>query len=232
MPNAMTVRLRFASLVLLALAGTLLGHAIEYGLVSGWRGVALGLAGPLHSYMIPAAAILVVASFVLALRITALVRAARSQYAALWRRLHSGVRPSDAREAERASAARHGFDPHPLGLALTIATAQVVLYLIQENAEAAIAGAPAPGLAALTGTHWAAALVQFAVATWLTIGWLLLRRVVRRRTAPLATLAAAIRAILSARRTREATFLEPGAAVISFRRSPRAARAPPRLITV
>lgn len=226
MPNAMTVRLRFASLVLLALVGTLLGHAIEYGLVAGWRGVALGLAGPVHSYMIPAAAILLVASFVLALRVMALLRTVRRQYAALWRRLRGGVHSADA------PAPRLGFDPHPFGLALTISTAQVVLYLIQENAEAAIAGAQAPGLGALTGTHWAAPLVQFAVASWLTIGWLLLCRALRRRTAPLSRLAAAIKAILRTRRTNEPTILVPGAPAIRSRPSPRAARAPPRLIAV
>ena len=42
--------------------------------------------------------------------------------------------------------------------------AQIVLYVVQENVEAVASGHPAPGMAAITGIHWAAPFVHLYVA--------------------------------------------------------------------
>lgn len=175
----LSARLPLTSLVLVALIGTWLGHAIEYGVVAGWRGVELGLWGPLHSYMGPAALLLLVAAFALSLRVAALAAAAQRRAEVLWRQLRHGMR--DDVTPSSATASLPWTESHGIALFLIIAGAQVVLYLVQENVEAALAGAPAPGVGAITGAHWTAPLVQVAVASCLTLGWLVASRLLRRR---------------------------------------------------
>lgn len=225
MRHRVSLRLRVASLILLALTGTWLGHGVEYGLVAGWRGVGQGLWGPLHSYMLPAAALLTLAAFCLALRLAALARAARAQAALLWRRLKKGVRGGCSLPEPGARA-----EPRPIPLFLAIAAAQVGLYLLQENLEAAIAGAPAPGLGAIGGVHWAAPLVQVAVAAWLTLGWLLVFRAVCRRTRAVEKIEAVFRAITRRRRTLMLAAHAPLAAASARVARVQRARAPPVLI--
>lgn len=217
-----SARLRLSSLVLLALIGTWLGHAVEYGLVAGWHGVALGLSGPVHSYMLPAGLLLVLATYIAGSRLAAVARAARLRAERLWRQLRRGVRITPA-VALRANA-----EPHPFGLLFGIAAAQIGLYLLQENAEAVMAGTPAPGLGAITGAHWTASLVQLAFAAWLTLGWLLLTRRLRTPAEAAARIEAVLRAINRRRGHAELhPSAHPAAAAPSWEAAPRAARAPP-----
>ncbi len=50
------------------------------------------------------------------------------------------------------------------GLWMLLAGAQLLLYVVQENVEAHLAGYHPPGLGVLLGQHWAAAPLHFAVA--------------------------------------------------------------------
>lgn len=231
---ALAARLRFSSLAVLVLIGTWLGHAIEYGVVAGWRGFDLGISGPLHSYMLPAAVCLTVASFLVALRLTALARRTRRQCELLRRRLRGAVREHDSLP-DRSGAAERAVEAHGLVVLAAVGAAQLCLYLIQENAEAVAAGAPAPGLGAISGVHWAAPLVHLAVASVLTLAWLAGCRLLRGRIAALAAVTAFVAAIL--RRLGRATAAAVPAsavAVSSWLPPARAPRAPPatrRLLT-
>ncbi len=226
MRTATSTRLRFTSLLVLALVGTWLGHGVEYGLVAGWHGVALGFWGPLHSYMLPAALLLAAATFVLALRVAAFAGAAQRRADRLLRSLRRGVPyelPSGPRAAQR-------IDPRPFVLVIGVAATQILLYLVQENVEATLAGAQAPGLGAIAGAHWTAALVQLAFAAWLTLGWLVCHRILRRRDQTVARLESVIRAI--ARRRQRPEVRVPASAVVlasPWFSAPSAARAPPGL---
>lgn len=220
-------RLRVASLVLIALIGTWLGHAAEYGMAAGWRGVELGLWGQAHAYMVPAAAVLVGASFVLALRLAAVARRARLRAERLWRELRSGVRDTAPVGGARPASA----EPHPLGLFAAVGLAQVGLYLLQENVEALVSGLPAPGFGAMAGAHWTASLVQVTFAAWLTLGWVVACRLLHRRSVAVARIEAIVRAIR--RRRRDAPQPdppEPHAPTSTWRPRARSARAPPGLI--
>jgi hypothetical protein len=69
---------------------------------------------------------------------------------------------------------------------------QLVLWVVEENVEIHLTGAPTPGLSVLWGAHVLAPLVHLAVAAALAIGiWILLR--------PVTELTRALRAIVDAR---------------------------------
>lgn len=226
----LSARLRFTSLVLVAVIGTWLGHAIEYGVLAGWRGVELGLWGPIHSYMAPAALILVVAAFALSLRLVALTRVAQRRAERLWHQLRRGIRDGGT----HSTAARPPWtDSHVVALFLIVAAAQVALYLVQENVETALAGMPAPGIAAITGAHWTAPLVQLAVASCLTLGWLLADRLLRRRLEAGDRIEALFRVIARRRRGAPSRRTPPPLPAPSRRPSRAwATRAPPVSSTV
>lgn len=225
MRTALARRLRFTSLALLALIGTWLGHGFEYGLIAGWRGVALGLWGPVHSYMLPAACLLLLGSFLLSLHILAVAEATQRRAAELWRGLRRGIRRAPDTHVSTAA-------PRPLALFSGMAAGQLALYLIQENVEASVAGATVPGLGAVTGAHWSAPLVQVALAAWLTLGWLVCHRLLRRGERALLRLEAALHVMLRRRRNRTLLTLPTGPAAPTPWSPPSSgARAPPALST-
>ncbi|HEX6539007.1 MAG TPA: hypothetical protein VF155_07495 [Candidatus Dormibacteraeota bacterium] len=227
MGHDVLARLRFASLVLLALIGTLFGHAVEYGIAAGWRGVEMGLWGPAHSYMVPAAAILVAVSFLLALRIASAARLARRRADRLWLELRGGVRDGAPAEVRRRIAA----EPHPLGLFIGVGLAQVTLYLLQENIEAVVSGLPAPGFGAISGAHLTAPLVQLTFAAWLTLAWVTVSRLLRRRVAALDRIESVFRAIRRRRRlVLETPPIEQAAPASCWSPGVCGARAPPSVI--
>jgi len=180
-------RLRLAASggALLALAGVWLGHTAEYVRVEGTAGLREELVGSIHWYMAPVGALLAL------LAAAAAVGAWR-----LWSRL--GVQLAAARQAlARAwrgeGSARdhrppgHGRPPAAAELRISrlwplLTLVQLALYLLQENLEAAAVGLPAPGVHALTGTHWAAALVHAAVALLLSALVVGLRRALHHRS--------------------------------------------------
>jgi hypothetical protein len=158
--------------VLAALAGSWLGHTLEYLRVDGGAGLGGSLVAGAHAYMLPAGAMLALAAALAGAR--------------CWRGwLALGRRLDGAREALRRIARGERVDPStppaavalsaPAGLFalwLPLAAAQVTLYLAQENLETLLAGGPAAGLSPVIGVHWAASAVQLGVALLLACGLL------------------------------------------------------------
>lgn len=150
--------------VLLALLGVWLGHTAEYVRVAGTAGLREELVGSIHWYMVPlglalagVAAGAAVWAWRLWTRLDRQLAATRQAIRRAWR----GAAGAPAPKLPAATAApRSGITR----AWLLLASAQVGLYLLQENLEAWAAGVPAPGLDALTGRHWAATLIHGAVA--------------------------------------------------------------------
>jgi hypothetical protein len=175
----------------MALVGAWLGHNLEYLRVWGghrFTGVALG---SVHLYMRPAGALLLVAG-VIGVQSTA--RLARR----LERRLTELRGPAPCRAGFTGLGRQAGADA---GWSFSIPTVIVVvwilqsmLYLVQENAETALAHAPAAGVGALTGVHALAPLVHLAVTLALVGGVCRLRRRVTQLAAAVRAAAAALRA--------------------------------------
>jgi hypothetical protein len=156
-------------LVLAAFVGLWIGHTLEFLRVAGSAGLSLGLLRPSHAYMLPAGVLL------LALTTLAGVRL-RRMWTALGRRLDAVAVHLALALRSRAGGVDHGAggarraasEPSFLGRALSIwlplAVVQIGLFTLQENLESAFAGAPAPGVGAISGVHWAAPLIHAAVA--------------------------------------------------------------------
>jgi hypothetical protein len=159
------------------LAGTWLGHTIEYLRVWGPRGAATSMAASAHAYMGPLGAALALAGLLGVLSTARLVRR-------LERRLRE-LRPRRSGRPERSTvpAAARGVPSWSFSLAGLVATmwaGQCGLYLLQENLEASAAGRPLPGLAVLSGVHALAPLVHLIVAAAIVAGLWLARRQVTR----------------------------------------------------
>jgi hypothetical protein len=94
---------------------------------------------------------------------------------------------------------------------LPLTLLQIGLYLFQENVEAALAGAAAPGLGAISGVHAAAPLVHGLVALLLCAAAALAWRLLHRRAAAVERVAALLRHLLD--RLGSMRPLTPGALV-------------------
>ena len=166
-----------AGLVAITLAGTWIGHTLEYLRVWGFAGAAHSMAASVHVYMEPAGAGL------LALGLLGVLSSAR-----LARRLEHRLRclrgASDGRDGStRPLEAEADFPSRSLSLptlVVTVWAGQCGLYLLQENIEESAAGRHLPGLGALGGVHALAAVVHLIVAATLVGAlWLARRRVTR-----------------------------------------------------
>ena len=178
-------RLRPTGFTVLALGGVWLAHSLEYGRVAGVRGLTAGLSGPVHGYMPIAGALLLATAILFGAELVAAWRMARQRAAFVRRQLRLALRghvvvarPEPRQESSQRLRARTLF--------LGLAAAQIVLYVLQENLEAGLAGSAAPGIGAILGVHWAAPLIHLAVAALLTSGitcvrWLVGSRDTRRR---------------------------------------------------
>jgi hypothetical protein len=156
------IRVAASGGVVLALVGLFIGHTLEYLRVWGPAGVAASMTNPVHAYMLPVAAVLVVLSGVFALR---LARAWRTLNARL-DSAAAGMRSIWRGRTDAAAAPRSPSTPGTrlIAIWLPLAAAQIALYVVQENIEAVASSRPAPGLGAITGIHWAAPLVHLYVA--------------------------------------------------------------------
>jgi len=156
------VALNRTGLALAAVAGTWLGHTIEYLRVWG-SGNAFG---SVHTYMGPVGAVLAVTA-VLGVRSTAQLAARlERRLAMLWK---------GSADLEPGSAPSSVGLP---GLVLTLWVSQVGLYLLQENLEQAMAHHPTPGLAPVSGVHALAPVVHLVVAASIAVVlWAARRRV-------------------------------------------------------
>ncbi len=173
-------RVAASASVLLAFIGLWAGHTLEYLRVWGGAGLVSSITNPVHIYMLPLAGVLVLLSALFALR---LWRA----WEALNQRLEHAVfsirglwRGSPAPAPEMPSRPSSP-GARLVAIWLPLASAQIVLYVIQENIEAIARAQPAPWLGAITGIHWAAPLVHLYVALLLACGTRICQILVRRR---------------------------------------------------
>ncbi len=174
-------RLFAPTLVLVALVGTWVAHTLEYVRVAGGAGLHAELFGSLHTYMLPVAAVLLALS--------------AAGGAGWWRAWHAMGRRLDAVHSALATALRGRPSTAPpettiappsggarwAALVLLLGGLQLTLYLLQENVEAGLGGAPMPGLGVVLGAHAAAPLVHLAVATLLASVLATADRALRRR---------------------------------------------------
>jgi len=193
--DTLAVRLKLTSFVVLAVVGTWLGHAIEYARVAGLRGLVDGLAGPLHTYMVPAGAVIAVLTFCVASEFALAARRMCQRRGDLRNHLADAFR---GRRKRLARVLPPASTPQLSGRAILAAltSLQLILYLLQENIEAAAAGVSAPGFGAVTGTHWAAPLVHFAVAGLLSLIVISVRRAFAARLRAIAALVSVLHVLL------------------------------------
>jgi hypothetical protein len=115
----------------------------------------------------------------------------RADITAIWR----GRRPPHPVPVARALPP---FGCRLVALWLPLATAQVTLYLVQENVEARLAGLAMPGAGPLTGIHWAAPLIHLGVALILALGASAVLALFRARTHVIATSQRLLHALMAA----------------------------------
>jgi hypothetical protein len=193
--DTLAVRLKLTSFVVLAVVGTWLGHGIEYARVAGLRGLVDGLAGPLHTYMVPAGAVIAILTFCVASDCALAARGIRQRRRELQNRLASAFRGSRiALAAAPPPAMARQLSCRAMLAAL--ASLQLILYLLQENIEAAIAGSTTPGFGAVSGAHWAAPLVHLAVASLLSLVVIAIRRAFTTRLRAIAALVSLLDVLL------------------------------------
>lgn len=195
-------RLRVASAcVLLAFTGLWIGHTLEYLRVWGTAGLAGSMTNPVHAYMLPVAGVLATLGALLGLRVLGAWRALNRRLdlaAARLRRLWRG----GAAEGGEARQARPSPGTRLVALWLPLATAQIVLYVVQENVEAIARAQPAPGLGAITGIHWAAPLVHLYVSLLLASLVRICEVLLHRRATVVERVEALLRAVARRRRNR------------------------------
>lgn len=195
--------------VLLAFIGLWVGHTLEYLRVWGGAGLVSSMANPVHAYMVPLAAALLVLSALFALRL-------RRAWQALNTRLERAVamlrRVWRGRVERVPDASRRTSSPSARLVAIwfPLAAAQLVLYVIQENIEAIVRAQPAPGLGAITGVHWAAPFVHLYVALLLACGTRICQVLLYRRAAAVERIEAFVRSAVRRRRDVPAPISVPG----------------------
>jgi hypothetical protein len=193
------IRVAASGGVVLALVGLFIGHTLEYLRVWGAAGVAASMTNPVHAYMLPVAAVLVVLSGVFALR---LARAWRTLNARL-DSAAAGMRSIWRGRTDAAAAPRSPSTPGTrlIAIWLPLAAAQIALYVVQENIEAVASSRPAPGLGAITGIHWAAPLVHLYVALLLACAVRICQVLLHRREVVVERVEALLRALVRRRHT-------------------------------
>ena len=175
---------RTGGILLLALVGAWLSHTALYVETRGVGGLRAELLGSPHLYMLPAAGLLVAATFALISRWWRLWQELGGRLLAL----RGDVAPAALRGAAmprlpRRWPLRDGGEARLPGLWLAVAPLQLILYVLQENLEAASVHQAAPGISLLWADHWLAVVVHAVTALVLcALAALLIRRVARRET--------------------------------------------------
>ncbi len=188
-----------AGAVLLTFLGVWLGHCLEYVRLGGTLGLRSTIAGATHLYMLPLGVLLTLLAAHLGVRAWRLWRA-------LGRRLE--VAHTVLRRTLRGRTSRIVHEPRAcsteavsvLLLWPPLALGQIGVYLLQENLEGALTTGREPGLGALVGLHWAAPLVQAAVALLLATGVAVLSRRIHDRASRLHRCERLVAALRRARR--------------------------------
>lgn len=185
--------------VLLALVGLWLGHTIEYVRVWGAAGLNSELFRSMHAYMLPLAAVLGLLASAAAFQLWRIWSALGHRLDAAHTILRTTLRgtPTDV-PAPLARATAPSFRAGILVGWPPLAALQILLYIVQENVEAAAAGMPAPGFGAVTGAHGLAPLVHAGVSLVLLIAAASTLRLLRGRARTIVTVEALARALLRA----------------------------------
>jgi len=192
------LRLAASSGAALALLGVWLGHTLEYARLAGLGGLRQELVGSVHWYMAPAGLALALGAAAGAVRAVRLWTALGRQLDWTRRAIAGAWRGKAGRPLPPAPVKRRP----PVGLSLTglwlaLTTAQIGLYLVQENVEAAAAGLPRPGLGAVSGVHWAAPLIHAGVALLVSCAAVAVHRLLQRRTRAVDRTCALLRHLLA-----------------------------------
>ena len=138
-----------------ALAGAWVAHLLEYARVWGWDGFSSSASRQVHTYLGPVGLVLVAMAF---LGVQIGLRAFRRL-----ERLLADV--SDGSVAPGEAVARSRQFTLPITSLLSLVwVLQLLLYLVQENAELRALGVHQPVLSVVTGTHQWAAAVHLLVA--------------------------------------------------------------------
>jgi hypothetical protein len=184
--------------VLLAFAGLWIAHTLEYLRVWGPPGVVGSITNPVHAYMLPLLAVLVVLGALYGLRLWRAWQALNHRLdramlglRSVWRGRGAPVPDTSPRSSPVARL---------MAIWLPLAGAQTVLYLIQENVEAIARAQPAPGFGAITGIHWAAPLVHLYVSLVLACGTRICQVLLHRRAVVVARVEALLRIAVRRRR--------------------------------
>lgn len=190
--------------VVLALVGVWLGHSVEYMRVGGVAGLGDALLHSLHVYMLPVGmllALLAAAAAVQGVRLwLGLGRQLVGLRLAVARALRGRRDAVEAPAGDRRVGPRLGAGRPGIRLVaawwLPVTALQIGLYLFQENVEAVVGGAPAPGLGAVTGLHALAPLVHATIALALCAAVALASRLLRGRAALVERAVALLRHLL------------------------------------
>lgn len=164
-----------AGLAVAALAGTWIGHALEYLRVWGPAEFPSSVVGSVHAYFGPMGIVLVVIGAAAIHASARLARRLRCRAGRLRDALLGGPVPAEADTRVDAAGGRTFSFP---ALWAVLWLGQLVLYVVQENLEAHAAGVPASVLAPLTGVHVWASVVHLGVAGSISaVVWLCRRRI-------------------------------------------------------
>ncbi|HVS44671.1 MAG TPA: hypothetical protein VMU20_20650 [Candidatus Dormibacteraeota bacterium] len=148
-----------AGLAVVAVLGAWLGHGLEALRLQGPAGFVASVSGPIHLYMLPAAAGCAVSATVLAVWCWRLWRDLGRRLTRARRLLRRSWRGAAA-ELAAPDVRHHGAGVPPFRLLWpALALAQLAIYVVQENLETTIAGRSAPGFGVLGGVHRPVALV-------------------------------------------------------------------------
>ncbi len=156
---------------------------------------------PVHAYMLPLAAVLLLLGAAWAVRLVTTWRGLQDRLDHAAAALHSIWRGAPA-VASRAPG-RSSPVTRLAAIWLPLFVAQIVLYLVQENIEAIARAQPAPGLGAITGIHWAAPIVHAYVALILACAVRIGQVLLHRRTVVVERVEALLRVLV--KRTRRIT---------------------------
>ena len=158
-----------------ALAGTWIGHLLEYLRVWGPAEFPSSVIRSAHAYFGPIGIVLVVVGAVAIHASAGVARRLRMRSGRLRAALLGGPVPV---EADRGVDAGGGRSLSLPALWAALWVGQLLLYLVQENLEAHAAGLRAPVLAPLTGVHaWAPVLHLGVALTMAAVVWLNRRRI-------------------------------------------------------
>jgi hypothetical protein len=193
------IRVAASGSVLLALVGLFIGHTLEYLRVWGAAGVVASLTNPVHAYMLPVGGVLALLSAVFAFRLSRAWRTLNDRLdsaAASLRRIWRGRSEVTVEPRPRSTPGTR-----LVAIWLPLAAAQIALYLVQENVEAVASSHPAPGLAAITGIHWAAPFVHLYVALLLACVVRICQVLLHRREVIVERVEALLRSMVRRRHT-------------------------------